>query len=106
MYNKNSMVYHFQQIECQPGEVVNPAHSPLFPFAGLASIRTFSTVPVRGSRETGSTIPSRVSSPILHTQAESGAYSRAPLIPSALHQNVVNSIDSISSSIDSIDSID
>ena len=33
------------------------------------------------SRETGSAVPSRVSPLILHAQAESGAYSRAPLFP-------------------------
>ena len=35
------------------------------------------------SREEGSALPPRVGSPILHARAESGAYSRAPLLPPA-----------------------
>ena len=42
------------------------------------------------SRETGSAVPSRVSPLILHAQAESGAYSRAPLFPSAFRHGVVS----------------
>ena len=42
------------------------------------------------SRETGSAVPSRVSPLILHAQAESGAYSRAPLFPPAFHHGVVS----------------
>ena len=33
------------------------------------------------SSETGPAVPSRVRLPIIHAQAESGAYSRAPLLP-------------------------
>ena len=40
------------------------------------------------SRETGSAVPSRVSLVILHTQAKSGAYSRAPLLPSTFYDGV------------------
>ena len=42
------------------------------------------------SRETGSAVPSRVSPLILHAQAESGAYSWAPLFPPAFHHGVVS----------------
>ena len=42
------------------------------------------------SRETGSAIPSRVSPLILHAQAESGAYPRAPLFPPAFRHGVVS----------------
>ena len=42
------------------------------------------------SRETGSAVPSRVSPLILHAQAESGAYSRAPLFPPAFRHGVVS----------------
>ena len=40
------------------------------------------------SRETGSAIPSRASLLILHTEAESGAYSQAPLLPPAFHDGL------------------
>ena len=60
----------------QPGKVANPARGQ------LNMENENSPVPVRStclriwSRETSSVVPSRVSSLILHTQAESGAYSR------------------------------
>ena len=41
------------------------------------------------SRETDSAVPSRVSPLVLHTQAESGAYSRAPLFSPAFRHGVV-----------------
>ena len=40
------------------------------------------------SRETGSAVPSRFSPIILHTQAESGVYSRVPLLPPAFRDGV------------------
>ena len=42
------------------------------------------------SRETGLAVPSRVRLLILHAQAESGAYSRAPLFPPAFRHSVVS----------------
>ena len=42
------------------------------------------------SRYTGSAVPSRVSPLILHAQAESGAYSQAPLFPPAFRHGVVS----------------
>ena len=42
------------------------------------------------SRETGSAILSHVSRLILHAQAESGAYSRAPPFPPAFRHGVVS----------------
>ena len=42
------------------------------------------------SRETGLTVPSRVSPLSLLAQAESGAYSRAPLFPPAFRHGVVS----------------
>ena len=42
------------------------------------------------SRETGSAVPSRVSPLILHAQAKSGAYTRAPLFPPASRHGVVS----------------
>ena len=65
---------HFQQSMDQPGMVAHPARGQLkggknlFPFP-RSRLRT-------RSRDTGSVIPSRVSPLILHTQAESGPYSR------------------------------
>ena len=42
------------------------------------------------SRETGSAVPSRVSPLTLYAQAESGAYSLAPLFPPAFRHGVVS----------------
>ena len=42
----------------------------------------------RWSRETGFTVPSRASPLIRHTQAESSAYSRTLLLPSAFRDGV------------------
>ena len=44
------------------------------------------------SRETGSAISSRVSPLILHAQAESGTYSRAPLFPPAFRPDVESAL--------------
>ena len=40
------------------------------------------------ARETGSAVPSRISQLVLHTQVESGAYSRAPLLPPTFRDDV------------------
>ena len=58
----------------QPGNVVSPARGQ------LDRENEYSPVPVRAgefglARWMGSAVPSRVSSPILHTEAEYGAYS-------------------------------
>ena len=45
-----------------------------------APVREFVTF---WSREEGSALPPRVGSPILHARAESGVYSRAPILPIA-----------------------
>ena len=59
----------------QPGKVANPARGQL----NIQRKRIFPCSRTRlriWSRETGSAVPSRVSLFIVHTQAESGAYSR------------------------------
>ena len=66
--------HHIKHIMDQLGEVANPARGQL-----KRKNKYFSCPRSRlrfWSRETGSAVPSRVSLLILHTQAESGAYSR------------------------------
>ena len=68
------MVITYSKSMDQPGKVINPARGPLtrgkriFP-CPRSRLRNW-------PRETSSAVPSRVSLLILHTQAESGAYSR------------------------------
>ena len=66
--------HHLKWSMDRPGKVVNPARDQLnggkqsFPVIPRSHLRIW-------SRETGSAVPSRVGLLILHTQAESGAYS-------------------------------
>ena len=69
---------HIQSVD-QPGMVTNPARGQLAEQGKTLRI---------WSRETGSAGSSRITLVVLHTQAESGVYSRAPLLPLAFREGV------------------
>ena len=81
MYRRHILGVYIKQSMDRPGKVANPARGQLkretcfFP-CPRSRLRNL-------SRETGSTVPSRVTLLILQTQAESGAYSRGFLPISA-----------------------
>ena len=80
-----------------PASITSMITPPDNPACG-AELKSHWLLSIR-SRETGSPYPYSVSSLILHTQAESGAYSRAHLLPPAFRDGVAsppsNVIDSV-----------